>query len=205
MPDSTTLQPRRSTWVLYLLLLLFAAPFALSWWMYNFTELGRDGGAYSHGDLILPPRVVSDLPLLDPVTGMRRQVRGKWNLVYLAESGCDSRCEQRLYMMRQLWLAMGRDAQRLQRVLMLVGTAGEPAADGWPQQYPGQLVALINRDDAEAIAGIFTLEAGDLPLNAGRLYLIDPLGNLMMSYPSGTDPVGIIKDLKRLFKYSGIG
>ena len=111
MPDSTTLQPRRSTWVLCLLLLLFAAPLALSWWMYNFTELGRDGGAYSHGDLILPPRVVSDLPLLDPVTGMRRQVRGKWNLVYLAESGCDSRCEQRLYMMRQLWLAMGRDAQ----------------------------------------------------------------------------------------------
>ena len=66
-------------------------------------------------------------------------------------------------------------------------------------------MALINRDDAESIAGIFTLEAGDLPLNAGRLYLIDPLGNLMMSYPSGTDPVGIIKDLKRLFKYSGIG
>lgn len=205
MPDSTALQPRRSTWVLYALLFLFAAPLALSWWMYNFTELGRDGGAYSHGDLILPPRAVPDLELLDPIAGMRGHVRGKWNLVFLAHSGCDTRCEQRLYMMRQLWLAMGRDAQRLQRVLMLVDAANEPAADSWPQQYPGQLVALVNRIDAETITGIFSLETDDQPLIAGRLYLIDPLGNLMMSYPSGTDPAGIIKDLKRLFKYSRIG
>jgi hypothetical protein len=206
MPDSPPPQPRNQVWVLYALLVLFGAPFALAWWMFNFTQLGRDGGASRHGDLIQPLRVVPDQTLFDPLAGSRyRHLYGKWNLVYLTRGGCDSRCEQRLYMMRQIWTAMGRDSPRLQRVVMVVDTKNKPAAADWPRQYPGQLVVLINPDDSKTMTGIFTLEAGDRPLDAGRLYLIDPLGNLMMSYPSGTDPVGIIKDLSRLLKYSGIG
>ena len=39
-----------------------------------------------------------------------------------------------------------------------------------------------------------------------RLYLIDPLGNLMMSYAAADRAEsGIIKDLTRLLKYSRIG
>lgn len=206
MPDSTAPRSKRQAWVLYVLLFIFAAPFVLSWWMYNFTQLGRDGGAYSHGELVLPPRIVPDRPLLDPVAITRsRHLYGKWNVVYLTRNGCDAGCEQRLYMMRQIWLAMGRNSTRLQRVLLLVDAANEAAAQRRMQQYPGQLVALINPEDSDAIAGIFTLETGDRPLEAGRLYLIDPRGNLMMSYPQGADPMGIIKDLNRLLKYSGIG
>jgi len=100
---------------------------------------------------------------------------------------------------------MGRDSERLQRVLMLVDAADEAAVQRRLQQYPGQLLALINPEASDALAGIFTLANGDLPLDAGRLYLIDPRGNLMMSYPPDTDPMGIIKDLNRLLKYSGIG
>ena len=206
MSDSSTLQPKRPTWILYILLFLFAAPFVTSWWMYHFTGLGRDGGAYSHGDLILPPRYVREMTLYEPAAGMRkRHLHGKWNLIYLIDKDCDRKCEQRLYMMRQLWIAAGRDSRRLQRVLMIVNTADNPPPAPWAKRYPGQLVALINKADTGAMVNTFTIEKGDQPLDAGRLYIIDPMGNLMMSYPAGTDPVGIIKDLKRLFKYSSIG
>jgi hypothetical protein len=43
------------------------------------------------------------------------------------------------------------------------------------------------------------------PVNAGRSYIVDPLGNLMMSYPPDADPRGILKDLKRLLRLSHIG
>lgn len=206
MPEIKIIKPKRPTWILYVLLFLFAAPFAVSWWMYNFTDLGRDGGAYSHGDLILPPRYVREMTLYEPAAGMRkRHLHGKWNLIYLIEKDCDRNCEQHLYTMRQLWIAAGRDSRRLQRVLMIVNTPDNPQPAPWAQRYPGQLVALINEVEAEAIVNTFVLEENDRPLGAGRLYIIDPMGNLMMSYPAGTDPAGIIKDLKRLFKYSSIG
>ena len=44
-----------------------------------------------------------------------------------------------------------------------------------------------------------------MPLPAHRIYIVDPRGFLMMSYTPDTDPAGIIKDLKRLLRYSSIG
>jgi hypothetical protein len=62
--------------------------------------------------------------------------------------------------------------------------------------------SALDGDDA---GRSFRLHDGDDPLAAGRLYIVDPMGNLMLAYPAGTDPVGIIADLKRLLRYSGAG
>jgi len=37
------------------------------------------------------------------------------------------------------------------------------------------------------------------------IYLVDPLGNLMMRYPRDPDPAKLLKDLQRLLRYSRIG
>jgi len=37
------------------------------------------------------------------------------------------------------------------------------------------------------------------------IYLVDPLGNLMMRWPKDPDPKKISSDLKKLLKYSRIG
>jgi hypothetical protein len=39
----------------------------------------------------------------------------------------------------------------------------------------------------------------------GRVYLVDPLGNLMMSYPADMNPKGMQTDLKKLLKNSWAG
>jgi hypothetical protein len=38
-----------------------------------------------------------------------------------------------------------------------------------------------------------------------RIWIADPLGNLVLSYPADTDPRGMIADLKKLLKLSHIG
>jgi len=40
---------------------------------------------------------------------------------------------------------------------------------------------------------------------SGWIYLVDPLGNLLMRYPTTVKPGGMLKDLKRLLRLSKIG
>lgn len=194
-------KPHRITIVI--LAFIFIAPVLGAWLLFNFTDLGRKNvGNVSHGSLINPPRKIADVALIDPVNGEKQhRLYGKWNIVYLVAGECDQACEYKLYTMRQLRLAMGRDAGRLQRVLVVYGTGSAVLSDAQRQSYKGQL--LLHATDR--IRKIFKLTDADRPLDLRRLYIIDPRGNLMMSYPDGTDPSGIIKDLKRLLKYSSIG
>ncbi|RRQ22116.1 hypothetical protein [Thiohalobacter thiocyanaticus] len=93
-------------------------------------------------------------------------------------------------------LAQGKNIDRVQRLLLLA----EPAAPDWVREaqghYPGLLIAR------PAQAGAAALEP--FPA-AGRVYLIDPLGQLMMEYPLQADPKGMIKDLERLLRISYVG
>jgi len=58
------------------------------------------------------------------------------------------------------------------------------------------LLALLPRGGADASGG---------DPNAQRVYLIDPLGNLMMSYAPDAKPKGMLEDMKRLLRLSQIG
>ena len=51
----------------------------------------------------------------------------------------------------------------------------------------------------------FARQFGDFSESAGQIYLIDPLGNLMMTYTKGYDPKGLRSDLTRLLKNSWAG
>jgi hypothetical protein len=46
---------------------------------------------------------------------------------------------------------------------------------------------------------------GRLPFAESRVYLIDPLGNLMMSYAPDAKAKGMLEDMKRLLRLSSIG
>jgi glutathione peroxidase-family protein len=56
----------------------------------------------------------------------------------------------------------------------------------------------------QAVVEVFSLDEQQ-PMAARRVYLVDPLGNLMMRYEPDDEPKGMIKDLERLLKYSGLG
>ena len=198
---------RRQRAVLILLFAVFALPPLLSWFLFNYTELGRGTGSGEHGTLIVPPRPVPDWTVLD-IAGkaqVEKRLHGKWTLVYLLRGRCRETCLDNLYRMRQLRLATGKYAQRVQRLVLVAGNDRQALTAEQLQDYPGQLVLFPENRDSDSLESLFKLEIDDRPFTHGRLYLIDPLGNLMMSYAAQTAPKGIIKDLKRLLKYSRIG
>jgi hypothetical protein len=183
--------------VLIALVLIFAAPPLVSWLLFTYTDIGRGGG---HGDLLQPSRPLPDAALVDGAGGTAR-LHGRWSLIYLAAGGCGNDCTAALYRMRQVRLATGRNSERLQRVIVFAGATpplAEIAAD-WPGQLFADPAAGPGSFDA------FRVAPDEDPLAAGRLYLVDPRGNLMMSYARDADPEGIIKDLRRLLRYSRSG
>jgi len=120
------------------------------------------------------------------------ELRGRWVLVALGDEGCERGCEGLLYATRQARTMQGKEQDRIARVFL---RAGEPTpSPALLAQHPGLIVARV----ATGVAAKF-------PGGARALYLVDPLGNFVLSYPANPDIKGIAKDLSRLLKASQIG
>jgi hypothetical protein len=142
------------------------------------------GGAGNYGELIAP-RPLAGAPF--------EALRGRWVLVTVDAAACGAACEKKLYFVRQVRRAQGGEAERIER-LWLVTDRGAPR----PELVRAIEGARIVASDADTVRAF--------PGNpAEHIYLVDPLGNLMMRYPQEPDPSKMIKDLQRLLKYSRIG
>jgi cytochrome oxidase Cu insertion factor (SCO1/SenC/PrrC family) len=195
---------RRQRRVLIGLALLFFAPIGLSFYLYYGHSALQPGRRVNAGELVQPPRTLP-IVALTPTDG--GTVAGdvflhKWTLLYLGSGACDARCRTALYDTRQVRLALDRDMDRVQRLFV----AGTPCCD--LAFLHGEHPDLITvRDDAAAAplkAQLSTVGAISAD-SAGRVYLIDPLGNLMMFYTPEAKPKGMLEDLKRLLRLSHIG
>lgn len=196
---------KKSRITLLALLLLFIVPLLLSWWLFYYADGQVPTKSASHGDLITPPRPLPDANLYNPVfPDTQYTLYGKWSLVSLSANSCDNMCLENMYRMRQIQMAAGRYSRRVQRLVLIKNTTLAEMLAGQLQDYRGQLSLDIDAVDEKFIHAFRINEDEDL-FSQGRLYIIDPLGNLMMSYPHDADPIGIIKDLKRLLKLSMIG
>jgi len=119
-------------------------------------------------------------------------LRGRWVLLASGSGECAATCERGLYATRQARTMQGREQDRVVRVWLVAGEAA-PSPEVLAR-HPGLIVARV----PEAVLA-------RLPGDAGALYLIDPLGNLVLRYPGDPDIKGVAKDLARLLKASGIG
>jgi len=120
------------------------------------------------------------------------ELRGRWVLLGHGRGECDAPCERRLYATRQARTMQGREQERVVRAWLVVGDAEPPAA--LLAQHPGLVVVRV----PEVVPARF-------PGGADALYLIDPLGNLVLRFPDDPDIKGVARDLTRLLKASRIG
>ncbi len=190
---------------LILVVFLFLLPVVLATWLYV-SGWRPEGKNLAHGELVQPARPVGDADLRDMDGAPYRLsvLRGKWALVYLGPWPCTPACGNSLYKMQQVRLAQGRDAPRVQRV-MIVADAGGKALHELARQYPGLVAVSGARRTLQILAREFVSSQGTALDVPGRVYLIDPIGNLVLSYPPDADPSGMRKDLARLLRLSQVG
>ena len=192
---------------LVLLALLFMTPAFVAWVMHNSSEQGwRPEGTTNRGMLIHPARPLT-LPAEMMIAGEPANdfLQGKWTLLYIGDADCDAVCNENLYKMRQVRTAQNENMRRVQQ-LYLVQDEAVPAAlqTLLDNEYHGMAVTLLTADQAEQISPYFLIDGISMQA-AERVYIVDPLGNLMMFYPPDANPGGMLKDLKKLLKFSKIG
>lgn len=147
---------------------------------------------------------VLELAPLPPVLGTKpdgaplaaADLRGKWVLLHVDSGACAERCQRKLYNMRQVRLAQGKNQDRVERAWLVVDDVPLSGAD--PRLYEGVLVARA--PGARALASLPA--AADV---RDHVYLVDPLGNVMLRFPKDAEPARMLKDLQRLLKVSQIG
>jgi hypothetical protein len=123
-------------------------------------------------------------------------LRGKWLMVHVGPASCDAACAQQLYLMRQTRIAQGKEQSRIER-LWVVTDAGT-IAPALLQEYPG---LRAWRPSESGFAEQFPATSSP----GSHIYLVDPLGNLMLRFPAEPDAKRMMKDLKLLLKASQIG
>jgi cytochrome oxidase Cu insertion factor (SCO1/SenC/PrrC family) len=202
------LNVRRQRRTLIGLALLFFAPLGLAFFLY-YGVGWRPGSHVNHGQLIDPPRPLPAVRLphvaldgsADTQTAPDFLTR-KWTLLYWGPGTCAERCKAELYDTRQVRYALNRDMDRVQRVFVAQGPCCD--LDFLRRQHP-DLITLRATSDAAPVLALLRLSPADDPATGGRVYLIDPLGNLMMVYAAGARPKGMLEDLKRLLGLSQVG
>ncbi len=186
---------RRTPWQAIILVLLFFGPLLAAWLLYFHSDW-RPGELSVHGELIDPP-----VPLSAATADSADDVfHGHWSLLYVSPGVCAEDCEQALYRMRQTDTALGRRGARVETVLLPRGPM--PDAGFLASEHPKLVVLPQGSDAAEVLAA--SLPAAARPDGTG-IFVVDPLGNLMMRFDLEADAKGMYEDLKKLLRVSRIG
>lgn len=171
---------------------LFALPIAASLVAYH---LVRPQPTANYGELIAPrPATAQSFETPEGGRFAFAELAGRWVLVASDSGACPRGCQAKLVLLRQVRLALGRNASRVERVFV-VDDLGRPSPE-LLREFPGMRVALTPRGLAVPPGA-----AND----RAHLYLVDPRGSVMMRWPAGADAGRMLKDLQRLLKASQIG
>jgi hypothetical protein len=195
---------RRQRRLLIVLALMFFAPLGLAFYLYYGHGTWHPGGHVNAGDLIQPARPLPSLslPLWGSGTTDPNFLKRKWTFLYVAAGPCAEACRTRLYDTRQVRLALDRDMNRVQRVFV----ADPDCCDArWLHEQHPDLITIGAGAAVTPLLALLPGRDGAVFAAAPRVYLIDPLGNLMMSYAADAKAKGMLEDMKRLLRLSSIG
>ncbi|WP_301236382.1 SCO family protein [Pandoraea cepalis] len=192
-------QRRRARRMLVLLFVVCAAPAVAAYLMYYVFK--PQGGTSAYGKLIEPQRPLPALVARDDETGQTlplSSLKGKWLMISADTAACDENCVSKLFYMRQIRVLQGNERTRVETLWLVTDAA--PVPQKIDSAYPDTRRLRV---DPAALAAWLPTQDGTRV--SDHIYLVDPLGNLMMAFPKHADPSKIKRDLSRLLKWSGTG
>ena len=126
LPEPSGAAQRRTTgrFKMIAVLLVCAAPVIASYFTFYVV---RPTAQRNYGELTTPPRAAPDVALQPisvasaPFNGPTnlRALKGQWTLLSLSSGDCAAACEKHIYLQRQLRESLGREKDRMDRVVLI--------------------------------------------------------------------------------------
>lgn len=178
---------------LLILLALLCAPVLIS---YAIHYSGYRPGSMNYGELIDFRVMEGDgVNQFDNTIFRARDMHSKWTMLMVDSGNCDEACREKIYYMRQVRTVQNKEMHRVERVWLIDDDLSvNPALF---EEFEGTF--FVNAKGSELLASI----PADKP-NHDHIYLVDPLGNLMMRFPKKADPSLMVKDIKHLLHVSQV-
>jgi cytochrome oxidase Cu insertion factor (SCO1/SenC/PrrC family) len=203
-----SLSPRLA---LLIIAAMFLLPLLLAWLMYSGSLDFKPASTRNLGTLIEPP-VPIDWTATVVLSGEKNLAADPeqgidvfdehWVILQPVPAGCDDSCLKEISSLRQIHRASGRQQFRIRLALLLDESSPADQAHSLLAIYPKfHLITDPSGLLPEALASIQQNLSGQAGPAKG-VYMIDPLGNIMMYYKAGSDPNYIKQDLKRLLTWS---
>lgn len=175
---------RRGRLTLLALIVFFALPFIIA--KAILSNHWYQSGVTNHGALVEPRVTFESLDLVNPL-----QTKS-WQLGFMLPADCNDACINRLYIMGQTYLALGKYKERVTPVVYVL-----------PDQVLPELPESLS---------VVTVNAAFVDVVPEQGYLItDTLGQLVMYFsPTSEDKQvahskGLLSDLRKLLKLSRVG
>jgi cytochrome oxidase Cu insertion factor (SCO1/SenC/PrrC family) len=188
---------RKSRRMLLLLAAVCIAPFVGSFALYFFWQ---PSGRINYGELVegvmLPTGSLAQVNAGGGKAFDFAQVRGRWVFVTVDSGACDAYCQNKLWKMRQVRMTQGKSLERIERVWLL--NDAQTIEANVLKEYQGTWIA-----GAQGNAVLKSLPYREAQRD--HIYLVDPLGNVVLRYPKDANPSRMKKDLERLLRVSRIG
>ena len=197
---------KRSLTPLVLVFLCTLAPILAAWVLYNNPQWWPDDSS-NYGTLVDPQRpmpAASELQLttLDGQPFDLQSLKGKWLLLSVGEAACPESCARKLYITRNSHASQGKNVDRLARVWFIIDNGDVPAKV--LEAYQGTVMVRAKPEQLARFLLARDTVAGQ-PGLLDPIWVIDPLGNLMLQFPANADGVKVRKDISKLVYNSRIG
>ena len=185
----------------------FIGPMLLAYILVNNMYFFGDFNTRNHGELIDPAKPLQDVTL-SRTNGEEfklSELRNKWVMVYIGTASCDSTCSENLYKMRQSRLAQGGELKRITRLYISVDGKPSGTLQNVLAEHQGLEVVYGSSSQVQQVLKQFELTRQAVVDEKVGMFIVDPLGNLVMRYQTGFEAKGLVKDLSLLLKASYIG
>jgi hypothetical protein len=183
----------RKNKIKFLLLVLVMLSPVIASYFFHVLEI-RPEGTVNYGELLeVKPLKGQALNIENNTIFRARNMHGKWSLITIDSGQCNEYCQKKLYQMRQVRLVQNTEKDRIERI-WLIDDHYIPDQD-IKNEYEGTV--LLSAKDNDLL--------NEFPAALSQhdhIYVVDPMGNLMMRFPKDADPSKISKDVKHLLKLS---
>ncbi|HHJ35408.1 MAG TPA: hypothetical protein ENJ87_06555 [Gammaproteobacteria bacterium] len=193
---------KRNPYTVWFVVLSFIAPVVLAYIVFFFVDVKS---FVNHGEILNPIIHISDFGLRDddgqPIP--EAELTYKWRLISFLKKDCDEQCTTRLFDTRQIHASLGKDRHRVSRMFVHLEPADQALTRLIAEKH--EKVIHVNGSAEHILEALGKNIHDDIGITHNEVYIMDPMGNVMMRFTQDQPDKDFLYDLKKLLKASQIG